>query len=194
MRVLFVLLYVPVLFSAINGPKFSPQSTNYARGGAKVTAWPNSVLSQPKSHNQIVQPSHYQVNPYLKVPMLNYERAGWSIIIEPYRIYSSWYSYGASQASSLLNQPLRKWNKLSYYHPLDSIASFVHPVPFISNLLLIVCLVALCVTLNIIVLNGVWYICWLCVKQINPLRIRVQNPIEEKTPYKSTDISIRRLS
>ena len=190
MTAVFVLLYVPVLFSATNGPKFSLQSTDDARGAAEMTAWPNSV-PQLKSQDPIsLQPSHYQVDPYVNGPLLHYEHAGWSILIEPYRICLSEYSFGASQASSLLNQPLLNWNKLCCCHPLDSIASFVHPIPFISTSLLIVSLITFWVLLNIIILNGVWYIFWCCVKQINPLRL----PIEKEPLHVGSTSSNSMLS
>ena len=118
-----------------------------------------------KSHDSLLHSIHYVVErPYMKVIH------GWSVIIEPYRICLSEYSLGASQASSLLNQPL-----LSGCHPLESAALFLHPIPFISTLLLILSLIISWVFLNIIILNGVWYICWQCVKEINPLRFLLRN-------------------
>ena len=169
-------LYLPVLFSATNCPKFSLQSTNDAqRGGAETAAWNNSV-PPTKSHDSLLQSIHYLVErPYMKAIH------GWSVIIEPYRICLSEYSFGASQASSLLNQPLLNWNKLSGCHPLESAVLFLHSIPFISTLLLILSLITSWVILNIIILNGVWYICWHCIKEINPLRLPIKETHVEST-------------
>ena len=156
---------IPVLFSATNCPKLLQR-------GAETTSWKNSV-PPTKSHDSLLHSIHYVVQrPYMKVIH------GWSVIIEPYRIYLSKYSFGASQASSLLNQPLLNWNKLSGCHPLESAALFLHPIPFISTLLLILSLIISWVILNIIILNGVWYICWQCVKEINPLRLPIKEHME----------------
>ena len=174
MRALFVFLYLPVLFSATNSPKFSLQSTNDAWRGAETAAWPNSVLLT-KSHDPLRQSIHYLVErPY----------------IEPYRICLSEYSFGASQASSLVNQPLLNWNKLNGCHPLESVASFVHPIPFVSTLLLILSVITSWVILNIIILNGVWYICWHCVKEINPLRLPIKEAIHVESTSSNGTLSL----
>ena len=185
MRALFI-LYVPVFFSATNDPKLPPNSTVDARGRAGIReAWPNSV---PLHQSPVLQP---MVDPYVEVLVLHYKCVGWSTTIasEPYCIYSTEYSFGASQASSLVNQPLLNWNKLCCRHPLESISSFVHPIPFVSTVLLIVSLVILWVILSIIMLNWLWYICWHCVSQINPLLA----PVEKKMLHvESTSSKIRR--
>ena len=103
---------------------------------------------------------------------------GWSIITEQYRVCLSKCSFSASQAPSLLNFPLLNWNKPSHCHPLESITSFIHPIPFFSTLLLIVSMIIFWVVLMIIALNMVWYASWHCIKQINPLRLPVKKVLD----------------
>ena len=174
MRALLILLCLPVLFSATNDLKVSSLS----RDDAVITTWPDCGSSRPGVHEPSLHLS-------IKVAISLYEfvhEAGRSVIVVPYLIHWSEYSFGASQASSPLNQPLQSWNKLNCRHPLDSVASFVHPIPFISTFILVVSLITFWMIRNIIMLKCVWCICWHCVKQINPLPTPVEKKVVEGFP------------
>ena len=176
MRAIFVLFYLPVLFSATNLPKLSLQWTDDASTGADTLAGTGRVISC-HSGSPVCQQRHCQVTELscveMSAPLYNpLFEVGRSVITVPFSIREDKYSFGSSQAVSLLNLPDINWNRLHCHHPLRSIASFVHPIPFISSLLLVVSLVIFLLILSIFILNVVWYFCWHCVKQINPLQSR----------------------
>lgn len=168
MRAIFVLLYLPVLFSTTHPPKLLSLVKSDASSAVEATFCEDRVLRQCLTSCPAL---HTPVEP------LNGEKAlphGRKII--PIPKSTKWnnypYVFGSSQASSLLNHPPLNRNQLNYRHPLHSAVSFLHPIPVISNALLFASVAMLLVIWTILMLNLVWYVCWHCVKQINPILTR----------------------
>ena len=171
MRALFVFLCLPVLFQRylLSEILATVVERCHRRGYYDSLVQPQwSWLVSDSTKPQPIPPT----KPLLGRPTW-YQRSHvalwtndyWVVIIEPYRVCLSECSF----ILVLVRLLLLNWNKLSHCHPLESIASFVHPIPFFSTLLLFVSIIIFWVVLMIIILDVVWYACWHFIKQINPL-------------------------
>ena len=114
MKVIFVLFYLPVLFSTTHAPELLPLVEGDASSSTEATFCEDRVLTQCLTRSCICPALHTPVEP------LNGEKAlihGRNIL--PVPMGANWndypYALGSSQAPSLLNQPMISVNNHEFH-------------------------------------------------------------------------------